>query len=297
MGGVNFLEETAQHLNVIGEHYSENGAYLSGSIGNLGVYIRDRTLRINKGSLCKWHLGDNWQTLTRGDIERAIEHLSDTLHLPMGKAVVTRIDVAQNIILEHPTSTYTEHLGAYYPYKRLVQPDGVLYAGAKKQLLFYDKLKEQKHKKEPIPELYRDRHTLRIEQRYTGSPHKALGVEALRCSDLYSEAIYSTLAKRWRDSYFSIKKINDVTLNFEAMRTKKSMYTLGVLALIEKAGGENEFATQITEALKRSTITKKQAYDLRQAVKRATATKVNVVTPNEAILELDKKVKEMVKFA
>ncbi len=296
MGGVNFIEETAQHLNITGEHYNENGAYLSGSIGNLGVYIRDRTLRINKGSLCKWHLGDNWQTLTRGDTERAIEHLSDILHLPMSKAMVTRIDVAQNIILKHPTTTYIEHLGAYYPYKRLLQPDGVLYAGAKKQLLLYDKLKEQKHKREPIPELYQDRHTLRIEQRYTGSPHKALGVEVLRCSDLCSESIYSTLARRWRDSYLSIKKINDITLNFEAMRTKKDMYTLGVLALIEKAGGVNEFATQIAEAVRYGTLTKKQAFDLRQAVKQATATKVDIVTPNEAILELDKKVKEVVKF-
>lgn len=297
MGGVSFLDETAQYLNVTGEHNTDKGLFVSGSIGNLGVYVRDEVLKINKGSLCKWYLGDNWQTMTRENIAEAIEHLSDILHLPMQRAVVTRLDVAYNIELEHPILTYINHLGVYPRYRRLPQPDGVLYKAGKSQLVFYDKLKEQKFKKERIPEQYKDCHTLRIEQRYTSAPHKALGVEALRASDLYSEVIYSDLARRWRDSYFCIEKINDVTLNFEAMKSKKDMYTLGVLALIEKAGGENEFIDQIEGVVKSGLFSRKQAYDLRQAIKRATVVKVDVVAPNQAILELDKKVREMVEFA
>ncbi|MDZ7936354.1 MAG: phage/plasmid replication protein [Emticicia sp.] len=53
-----------------------------------------------KGSLSKWFLGDNIQTLTRGDMKRATEKLSDTLHLPMSKAKVGRIDLAKNLLMK-----------------------------------------------------------------------------------------------------------------------------------------------------------------------------------------------------
>ncbi len=293
MGGINFIDQTTKYLNITGEHYNENGIYLSGSIGNLGLYIRDETLRINKGSLCKWHLGNNWQTMTREDITTAIENLSDILHLPMESAVVTRLDIAHNIDLEHPTSTYIEHLGTYHPYRRLPQPDGVLYAGAKRQLLFYDKLREQKHKREPIPEQYQDRHTLRIEQRYTSAPHKAFGVEVLRASDLYNEARYREIVQRWGDSYFGVKKINDVSINYDLMKGVKDMNLAGRLLFIEQMGGELNMLQQITEAQRRGEITKRQADELKRTTKATTRERANFTTRNEAITELDSKVLEV----
>ena len=85
-----------------------------------GVNLKD-------GSLCKYYLGDNFQTLGRGDTKQAIEMLSDTLHLPLHKATVTRIDIAQNYIVKHPTSVYFNHLGNCMFNERLVQPDGLYY--------------------------------------------------------------------------------------------------------------------------------------------------------------------------
>ncbi|KAA6316690.1 hypothetical protein EZS27_033035 [termite gut metagenome] len=113
---------------------------------------------------------------------------------------------------------------------------------------------------------------------------------------LYDEAFYINVVNRWKESYKAIKKINDVTLNFEAMTTKKDLYQMGLLSLIEVSGGELGVISQINEAQQRGELTKKQAFDLRQAIKEACKIKDGLTMKNEAILELDKKVNEAAKF-
>ena len=71
---------------------------------------------------------------------------------------------------------------------------------------------------------------------------------------------------------------------------------MGVLSLIEQAGGQLELIEQINEAQKRGELTKKQAYDLRQAVNDACKIREGLTVPNEAIQELDRKISEAVRF-
>ena len=94
----------------------------------------------------------------------------------------------------------------------------------------------------------------------------------------------------------AIEKINDVTINFGAMKTKQQAYMMGLLSLVERAGGEMNVLNQISEAQQRGELTKKQAYDLRNTFKNACKVKDGLVTSNDAILELDKKITESVKF-
>ncbi|MEG1800526.1 MAG: phage/plasmid replication protein, partial [Oscillospiraceae bacterium] len=110
-GGVNLLRETPHYFNVTGEHYFDGGTVISGDLNGYKISVSERGVNIKDGSLCKYHLGDNFQTLGRGDTERAIERLSDTLHLPVSEAKVTRLDVAQNFIMNHPPMVYMNHLG------------------------------------------------------------------------------------------------------------------------------------------------------------------------------------------
>ena len=106
---------------------------------------------------------------------------------------------------------------------------------------------------------------------------------------LYDENFYIRLLNGWRDDYKSIQKLNDTTLNFQAMRTKQDLYKMGVLSLMERTGGQMEMFNQITEAQKRGELTSKQAYDLRQAVNDACSIRESISAPNEAIQELDKR--------
>lgn len=294
--GADFLSEVPCYITNISEHHYENGIVVTGCLDNLKVSCNEYQIRVKDGSLCKWYLGDNLQTMGRKDTERAVEKLSDLLHLPMDKAQVTRIDVSQNFIMKHPPSVYLQHLGVLKGAARLEEPNTLYYRKQDCGLCFYDKAREQKDKKEPLPELFENRNVLRYEQRYERRIAKHLGVADVRASMLYDEAFYIDLLNKWRDAYTSIQKINDVQLNFEVMRNKKDLNRMGVLALVENVGGLNAMMNQIAEAQQQGKLNKKQAYDLRQAVKDACALKDGLVVENEAIAELNKKVVEAVRF-
>ena len=113
---------------------------------------------------------------------------------------------------------------------------------------------------------------------------------------LYDEAFYIKLLNRWKDTYKEIQKINDLTFNFAAMKTKQEFYKMGLIALIERAGGQLEMIAHINDAQRRGDLSKKQAFDLRKAVNDACTSKEGLTAPNEAIKELDKKVLEAVRF-
>lgn len=297
VSGVDFLSETPCYLEDVAEHQFSSGLVaVTGKAGGLKISLNRFQVKVCDGSLCKWYLGNNYQTMGRSDTQRAIEMLSDTLHLPMGKAAVYRLDIAQNFICKHPPEVYINHLGMLKNATRLLNDGSVYYQRAGNVLCFYDKNREQKRKRETVPELYEGRNVLRYEQRYTQHIARQLNVSEVTGALLYDVAFYMDLLNRWRDTYRDIQKINDITLNFQAMRTKQELYKMGVLSLIERAGGQMEMIDQIKEAQKRGELTSKQAYDLRQAVKDAGKVRVGLTVPNDAIQELDKKVKEAVMY-
>jgi hypothetical protein len=302
VSNIDFLNETAKYFDITGEHNFNNEIVLSGTLnGDFKITVNKNGVNIKGGSLCKWYLGDNFQTLGRGDTQKAIEKLSDTLHLPIQQATVTRIDVAQNLIVKNPVEVYYNHLGELKHNKRSMITEsgiveGIYYFGNNGLSLFYNKIKEQKIKGCLIPELYQNRNVLRYEKRHKRRLPQAFNVERVTAAMLYNEKFYINLLDNWKNNYFSIKKINDITLNFENMKGKKDLYTLGLLSLIETAGGELAMITQINEVLKLGKIAKKTAFDMRKAITEACKIKVGITAPNEAILELDKKVIEAVKF-
>ena len=61
-------------------------------------------------------------------------------------------------------------------------------------------------------------------------------------------------------------------------------------------GGEKKVTEDIKEALIKKRITKKQAYDLRQAIKEAGEGNNNIVEENNIIEQLNTKVNEAVKY-
>lgn len=94
----------------VGVYTRNDSVSVKGALGNLLVSVNEGRVSV-KGSLCKWHLGDNYQAMTRKDVQRAIEHLSDVLHLPMDEAQVTRIDFGICIPVKEPVTNYFSHMG------------------------------------------------------------------------------------------------------------------------------------------------------------------------------------------
>ena len=294
--GIDFLAETPCYLDNVAEHTYSDGVVVTGDVGNLKVTLNHFQVKVRDGSLCKWYLGSNFKAMGRKDTQMAIERLSDTLHLPIGKAIITRIDVAQNLITRYPPDVYYNHLGLLKYATRLQEPNGIYYSQTGGRLAFYDKCKEQRKKGEDVPELYEGKNVLRYEQRYSKRIAQQMKVPEVTGSMLYDEAFYIGMLNRWRDTYRDIQKVNDVNLNFGVMKTKQQLYRMGVLSLIKQAGGQLEFITQINEAQKRGELTKKQAFDLRTIVKDVCKIREGLTAPNEAIQELDKKVSEAIMF-
>ena len=264
-----FLSEIPCYFDVKGEHLFNNGKerIITGYLDNtFKITVSKACVKIKEGSLCKWYLGNNFQTLGRNDTQQAIEKLSDTLHLPIYKAIVTRLDIATNIFMEHPVQVYYNHLGELNYCKRVPVingsdgTEGLYYFKNNKSglLVFYNKIKEQKSKRQPIPELYQNRHVLRYEQRYTGQLSKIFNVEHVTAEMLYNEKFYIDIIKGWGDNYKAIKKINEIKLNLEEVKGKKELYMLGVKLLVEQHGGELATIEQINEMCKIGKIAKRR---------------------------------------
>jgi hypothetical protein len=301
-GKVDFLSETTNYFLVTGEHNYKGNVVITGELANFKVSVSVGGVNLTDGSICKYYLGDNFKTLGRGDTKKAIEKLSDTLHLPIDKARISRIDFAQNFIVRQPIENYFNHFGELPYYKRcpMVKDGSLYYFGSKGIVIFYDKVKEQKAKGQPIPELYEGRNVLRYETRYTHRLKDTFEVEKVTGAMLYDEAFYIDLYKRWLSTYSDIKKINDISINFEVMKTKQELYRMGVLALVESNGGQMAVLDQIAEAQRlgkeNGGITRKQAYDLKQAINEACKLNAGITMENDAIIELDRKVKEAGRF-
>lgn len=298
VGCDDLLKAVVGHLNPdsIAYHDYNGHCVVTSRLDNLGVSVSPYQLRVGNGSLCKWMLGDNYHTLGCGGVRYAVERLSDTLHVPMERAVITRLDVGACVVVEQPCANYFNHLGALR-YAGRFENDGSLYYyqhGRATRLCFYDKNREQRDNRESIPDCYRDVNVLRYEQRYMSRLPSVLGVERVSGAMLCDEVFIRRLLCKWHDTYRSIGKINDVSLNFQVVRSKKSLHDAGILALVERFGGELGFIAHINEARSRGELTAKQAFDLRQEVRRVCSGGGGLTIPSEAITELDEKISEVV---
>lgn len=291
---VSFLEETPIYLDVITGHFEgQNGFHVvMGKLGCLTVSIDEAAVRVKQGSLCKWFLGDNVKEMGRGDTKRAIEKLSDTLHLPMERAAVTRLDVAHNLLMKYPPGVYYNHLGGLRYATRLQEPEGIYYKQGAGRLAFYDKTKEVQRGGGPIPEICTGNNILRYERRFDKRLTHYLQEPEIKAATLYDEAFYIKIENKWLQAYRDIEKIKEITINPEAMKSKKEFDRAARLALVEKFGGEAALMEQIKEMQQRGDITAKQAFDMRKAVKEACLSGMSLFAQNDVIAELNQKITE-----
>ena len=218
--------------------FPDGAISIIGYLENAKIQVTAQAVKVKDTSLCKWFLGDNFQGLTRGDTKRAIEKMSDLLLLPMDRAAVTRIDVAQNFIMKHEKTVYFDHLGGLQYFNRFQQNNGLYYSNTLKTLLFYEKVHEQQDKGQPIPEMYQGRQVMRYEQRYIRRLLQCFNLPELRASLLYDPVFYTEIVNRWRDEYEKIKKINDIQINYSMVKTKKDQANQAILFYVTRRGGE-----------------------------------------------------------
>jgi hypothetical protein len=293
--GTNFLQTTPQFLtNVSSQGVNQYGEFITGYLDSLKVSITDSRVKISECSLCKYYLGDNFKTLTKGDTKRAIQKISDTLHLPFEIANVTRIDFAKNMIMQYDEKVYYPYLGEAQYYTRLPQNNGLYYNNQLRQLVFYGKEYEQKLKRQPIPDMYQNRNVLRFEMRFRKQLRQQLKLNEITAGLLYDETFYSGLVNRWKSEYFAIQKINSKLISMKPTGSKKELAeNLALYTILEM--GQPQVLNKVKEWQERGDISKKQAYDLRTFIKEISKTPFNE-KGNDLMDELNRKVKEASRY-
>jgi len=289
--GTDFLQTIPQHLSIVSNHGENHfGKYVTGYLDSLKVSIKESRVKIYDCSLCKYYLGDNFKTLTRGDTKRAIDKISDSLHLPFHLANVTRIDFAKNLIMQYDEKIYYPYLGEAQYYKRLEENNGLYYDNQLRQLLFYGKEYEQRIKRQPIPELYKGRNILRYEMRLRKRLRKQLNQTEITAGLLYDEVFYGNLVNRWKNEYLAIQKINSKLNSMKPTGSKKKFAENMTLYYILELG-QPQVLNKVKEWQESGKISKKQAYDLRTFIKQLSKTPIDE-KGNDLINELNQKVKE-----
>lgn len=272
----------------------ENGGYsISGTHHNLSVKASATSVKI-QGSISKYHLNDNQNSLSRGDMQRAIERLSDELYIPVHNGHLTRIDIAHNMVVKHDPLIYLKYLGDLQYFDRLEQPNGLYYNGTNKQHLFYNKLKEQKLRGIAISPLLTIANILRFETRLSQRIPKFLNTSKALVQDLYNEETYIKLSEYWKDEYFRINKINKLMSNLHLTGSTKQMLEVSFLMLSELIG-QDVFHKLIKESQELGKLDKKQVYDLRKKIKTINNSK-KIADKNDLINELDKRINESVMY-
>jgi hypothetical protein len=289
--GVCFLDTIPQYLTSISNKGNNQfGEYVTGYLDNLKVSISDKRVKVYDSSLCKYFLGDNFKTLTRGDTKKAIQKISDTLHLPFHLSNITRIDFANNLVLKFSEKIYYPYLGEAQYYKRLPQPNGLYYNNQLRQLVFYGKEYEQKVKRQPIPELYKNKNVLRYEIRFKKQLRQQFKKSEITARLLTDDAFFNSLVNRWKNEYLAIQKINSKLINMKPTGSKKELAeNLALYSILEL--GQSQVLNKVKEWQVSGDISKKQAYDLRTFIKQLAKNPTDE-KGNDLINELNKKIKE-----
>lgn len=293
---LDLLAELPSKLQGFVEHkdLDNNRTYFSAREGNLKIYINQHYLGIY-GSIAKWYLGDNLQVLTRKDTEQAFDKLSNTLQISLRGANVTRLDVANNIILKYPIDLYFEYLGNYKRTYRQLNKKTLMYISTSETLCYYDKIAQVKSKREPIPELFKFSNVLRLEQRYMKTPHKALKRNSLTIEDLYNEDLYITILKRWEMAYKQINKVRDINFDFGLINNITGIKNIGLLYIVKDRGGLVELLKEIDTEYKMGKLDRWQRDKFKACFRNISNSKKHT-KESELLKELNTKVKQTIKF-
>ena len=267
-------------------------AVLWGRLGNLRARATAQGFSLS-GSLARYHLGSNTQTLTRRAIQEAIEELSDRLSLPMEQARVYRLDLAANLIMKKAVVIYLPQLVSAPRLKRseIADRQTLNFTNRQKTLCLYDKVQELRAKREPLPDIFTGRNVLRYENRLLRRLAAQFKRGEVRASDLSNEVFYIQALDKWKGDYFLIQKIRrEQILNMESVKALEKALAFYGLQVI---GGQETALDLIRAEREQGRIDKMQYHRLREKIKELSVAHCRAEESDD-ISELDDKVRQAV---
>ena len=291
---LNFVETITRDLNVVVTETKSGTTTFKSCVDNLSVLVNANELRIGNGSLCKFLYGNNIVNFTRTDTRLAFEKLSDTLHISLNNATVSRMDIAYNFEVTHPPESYFHHLGDLPYYKRLEQifckgVEGLYYSSVsdKKQLVFYDKIKETTNRKDYVPPEYQNKNLLRYELRLKNHIKQIFEVNKVTVPMLYDVQFYNRIVDYWKSEYRKIVKQNEYEIDITDCKGIRDLNKIGILLLVEQQGGMNEFFKKLDQQYNIGGLDKRQRSEIKRQTKELMQNKSIGVVRSPLIEELN----------
>ena len=264
--------------------------YYQGYLGNLRVTLFDYKLTI-KGSLSLYAMGNQLEAMNLIDARQAIVNLSAILRLPIEKAEVKRLDITANIQTNFKPATYYNYLGKAGRYKRLEQDNGLYYRKGKSKLLIYDKLREMRNKKKPVPEDYVGRNILRYEFSFKKDLCEQFNMPSITAGTLLEEPFYEAARESWAAAYFSIQKEREAGQLLQAVSNVKSFVKFLAFKGVKALGGFYKLHQIITQGLLEKIWDRQVSNSLSKKLNEI-AEDTQVTTTSPLIEELDQKISE-----
>ncbi len=197
----------------------------------LRISVTENRIKIN-GSLSKYYYGNNCETLTLLDTKEAIKRLSRELNIPIDKADLIEVDIAENFEMTHSPDLYIsklQSLGSSHPNKWNNTTYFPIYGS---MLRFYDKGQESrqrgnrrlKRERCPLPEGEK-KNLLRYEMKFKKAKIRQVFGRQLKAEDLYNKQVFWQFIAEWFGTYEDIGKISDKLLDitFEQIKSTKDL--------------------------------------------------------------------------
>jgi len=271
-----------------------------GKLRNLKVRVSAAGILV-RGSLAKFHLGSNIETLTREETPRAIERLSNELNQPMADARVFRVDVAQTFAMERPPSEYFRFFLAPPRMSRHEYPDETLtFANGQRSIVFYDKLAEMRRKREPLDDrsengrpsrFHGQSNLLRYEVQFKQRLGRVFKEKEIRAASLSDPTFYEKVVRKWEEHYFKLGRVPSVPQSIRGTTVKSYVNSLAAAWL--RAIGPHRSFDDIEADLHAGVINKHQAHKLRKKTRELLGAG-GITALGDVLEELDAKVRQAV---
>lgn len=265
---------------------------IKGNLDNLTIWQSSYAVTV-EGSLTKYRYGNNWEGLPFGEMLRTFDSLSDRLYMPLDEAVITRLDLGINMIMDYHESLYFGLLDHCPKYSKMPCDNGIYFNQGQKQMLFYGKEREQKAKGQLIPVQYQNKHTLRYEMRWRKGLSKQFNTGPFRVHSLCQEGVYMDLISKMSKEYLKIKKQRINSIAIDSMSSLKANEDYITLVGLQAVYGSLGNALAYIDKANKSGVfkNKMQARRLKDKYKRLYENP-KLTKQNDLAIELDSKVKE-----
>lgn len=266
-----------------------------GSLGGLKVSIYTGGISVI-GSLPKFLYSNNIYPLDRHSTTKAIEKLSDSLHLNVAGAKVTGLEFGRAFVMVNPVEDYLCRLGDMPNMLRYHFNSGSLYYKPRgrqqpKIFAFYDKKADAAAKGMVLPVGFEDANLLKYEMRLNERLNKQTGLPEIVASTLSEKNFYRQMMIKYQESYFAISKSNRVKNEVMGeIKTVSDAFDVLVARLINQS--DQGIISSFLEELKGAKVfeDRKNYTRLKNKIKEVT-TKASVTVSDELIKELDDEIK------